>query len=242
VTAEELVFSRKWTHALDRKGAGETEIRLQDGRTISSAGLKAVFNRIRFFPAGHFIDAADRSYAEMEIYALYISFLESVRHLLVEPLETRFMYPDQINNLFYYKMAVESELPVLDYHFSTSPRMHHTSRFLPVKPESWARPLPAHESSYLVWQNQPVLFLQPYAASITVQVVGRTIVSRRPLPFDNGIREFARRIGKRFFDIHFAETEEGYKMHSVEPFPDTASPKTIEALAGILLETSERER
>ena len=86
VTAEELQYASLWTHTLDQHAKGFTEIKLQNNEAIRSNELKAVWNRIRYFPMAHFKNETDRYYAQNEMSALYFSFLKSIEHTLFYPL------------------------------------------------------------------------------------------------------------------------------------------------------------
>src|SRR5688500_10190830 len=78
VTAEDLIFASSWNHEISREGKCHTEIILQNGTHIHSGEIRCVFNRISFMQMPHFLNMADRNYAEMEMFALFISFLKSI--------------------------------------------------------------------------------------------------------------------------------------------------------------------
>src|ERR1044072_3099721 len=100
VTAEDLIFATSWKHEISEEGKCHTEIILQNGTHIHSGRLRAVFNRIRFMQMPHFLDVTDRSYAEMEMFALFVSFLKSIEHVLFEPLQRDSLLPEEENVLF----------------------------------------------------------------------------------------------------------------------------------------------
>jgi hypothetical protein len=79
VVSEALAYAPLWDHRLG-DGHTSTEIRLADGRVIRSAEVTAVLNRLGSPPVEHLNGAAqtDRDYASQELYALWLSWLETL--------------------------------------------------------------------------------------------------------------------------------------------------------------------
>jgi hypothetical protein len=81
----EALVRASWSHRVAEHGATSTRIRLPDGRTISSAAVGAVLQRVRHLPppAVRWRDRKDADYAGAEVSALVASWLFSVRrHVL----------------------------------------------------------------------------------------------------------------------------------------------------------------
>src|SRR4051794_21832677 len=133
VTAEEFIFAKKWHQAIDEKGKAVSRIILQNNTVIDSNQIDCAFNRVRLFQAPHFINSADRMYAEAEFYSLWISFLKTI-DVLLEPVDTHYLSLDQENQMIYFKKAMQAGLPVLNFHFTSSPKWKYTSSFLPFDP------------------------------------------------------------------------------------------------------------
>jgi hypothetical protein len=76
VWAESLVYSTSIEHRIE-SNSPLTEIKLADGRVLASASVRGTLNRLYSLPFAHLraADATDRSYAEQEIYALFLSWL-----------------------------------------------------------------------------------------------------------------------------------------------------------------------
>ena len=83
ITDTELVFA-SWLHEAGSDSVFFTRIRLADGFVIEPAMIKKAVNRIYYFQMAHFINQADRLYAEMEMAALYTSFLYSIKEKVID--------------------------------------------------------------------------------------------------------------------------------------------------------------
>lgn len=79
VTADMLAYSLSLTHRL-KGDTTHTTIALSDGRVIDSAAIGGVLNRLAELPSEHMRAARpeDRSYAQQEILALFLSWLYSI--------------------------------------------------------------------------------------------------------------------------------------------------------------------
>lgn len=84
VTAECLAFSHGWEHRVGSDGA-HVRIVLQDGRTLCSSRIRGVLNRLSA-PSLDLIayaTAADRDYANCELQAFYLSWLNSLPGVVI---------------------------------------------------------------------------------------------------------------------------------------------------------------
>ena len=113
VTPEELVLAPSWAHALDDAGP-RTRIRLANGEVIGDPQPIAVFNRLRFVTAIQFDVAAtvDREYATMELHALLLSWLASLRCPVVNRPSPRGLGGDDRTILEWLRLANRAGLPV----------------------------------------------------------------------------------------------------------------------------------
>jgi hypothetical protein len=75
-TAEALAYNRRFVHSFTAPQPSVT-IELADGREIHSAAVCGTLNRLQLVPSAHLrgANAADRQYAEQEIYALFLSWI-----------------------------------------------------------------------------------------------------------------------------------------------------------------------
>jgi hypothetical protein len=78
VTADALAYALTWEHRITSADI-TTSITLANGRTIRSGDVTGTLNRLHTVPGEHLAAAgADRAYAEMEIYALFASWLAAL--------------------------------------------------------------------------------------------------------------------------------------------------------------------
>jgi hypothetical protein len=86
VTSELLAYSLRWEHRLDDDGV-RTTIALADGRTIRSAEIQGILNRLVRVPTDGLGVAVpgDRAYATQELYALFLSWLRGVPGPVLNP-------------------------------------------------------------------------------------------------------------------------------------------------------------
>jgi hypothetical protein len=79
ISAEELACNLRFEHRLTT-GACSVHITLADGRVINSAAVRGTLNRLHAIPYAHLrtANATDRQYAEQELFALYLSWLNAL--------------------------------------------------------------------------------------------------------------------------------------------------------------------
>ena len=88
VVAESFAMAPYWIHQLLDNPAPslpETSIQLANGKSLQIGKATVIFNRIHFAPMLHFTNSeeVDRHYAEMEMTALWLSWLQSLSDLLI---------------------------------------------------------------------------------------------------------------------------------------------------------------
>lgn len=79
VTAEVLAYNRRFVHRL-ATSQQSINVMLADGRVIDSATICGTLNRLQLVPFEHLhsANATDRQYAEQELYALFLSWLNGL--------------------------------------------------------------------------------------------------------------------------------------------------------------------
>lgn len=239
VFAEDLSISG-WQHFISISGKCSTEIVLPDNKIIQSHTLKTVFNRIRFLPMLHFINEGDRQYAEMEIFALFTSFLKSINAVLINPLQTCQLFQDEENELLIKHQAIEAGLPVCDYHFTSSPKWQHTVDLVPMAPQKKSASAFYKKSPHLIWENQPVLLMEPYEKILKVSIVGEDILGTFPIEYTTAIKKLPGITGSIFLDLYFAKTITGYKLAQMTRFPLFANDSVVESLANLMMQKINR--
>ena len=84
VTGEVLAYNQRFAHRLTA-GQPDVQITLTDGRVVDSATVRGTLNRLQFVPSAHLsgANAADRQYAEQELFALYLSWLHGLPGIML---------------------------------------------------------------------------------------------------------------------------------------------------------------
>lgn len=236
VFAEQLAFAQSWKQLISETGECSTEIHLQDSRYINSKKLKSVFNRIKFLNMPQFLNVTDRNYAEMEMFALYVSFLKSISHALLEPIQTKNLIIEEANLFYYFDRAINAGLEVIDYHFTTSPKWQNSTDSIPIYPWHYSDHSLPLKAAHLVWENLPCVYLQTYTKPIKVAIIGESIYPQMYKNKIPGLIKFAKATGKIFLELLFVEADGKIKLLDVNDFPLDISDETINALS-LLIKT-----
>lgn len=236
VTAEELMYARSWIHEINSKGKVTTEIALQNGKTIHSDKLKAVWNRIRFFPMLHFANETDRYYAQNEMSALFFSFLNSLDKVMVNPINTHDLAMEGENLLYLKQQAIKSGLNVLDYHFTSSPRWRSSKQLISFDHHKTEAAAFRKKAPYLIWQNQPSLLMEPSTEIKKIWTVDGRVTNRKAIPEEKALKRLSSNLNKLLMEVDLAKTKEGMKVSNINTFPLYAPVEAVDALAKLLLQ------
>ena len=235
VSDMELAFA-SWLHEAGSDGVFFTRIRLRDGFIIEPAMIKKVVNRIPYFQMVHFIKQADRLYAEMEMYALYTSFLYSVKEKVIDGMPVRHINTSD-NTLFFYAMAIKAGMDVMDNQFSSSPRWQQPKTLAPMAPKKKQTALWHKRSPHLVWENKPVLYNEPFTNLVKAEVVADKFFCSVATgkQFQQKIKTFSRLTGKTVYELTLAKVKGKYKLYTVDTRPAVLSAPAIEAFCALLI-------
>lgn len=116
LTPDLLLYNRSFIYHLGDFQANSV-LELMDGRTIYSNTLCGTLNRIRALPFKHWqtVKAADRNYAESELYALWTSWLYSLPGPMVNRPTPQGLSGRQFSTLEWLTMAIKAGLTTLPY-------------------------------------------------------------------------------------------------------------------------------
>ena len=240
ISAEELIYTPLWKHELNTKGKGTTQIILSNGTTIQSGEVKAVWNRIRYFPMQHFINEADRHYAQTELFALYFSFLKSINTALIDPVKTYDFAVEEDNILYLKQQAINAGLPVLDYHFTSSPKWQSSKDLIPVSLYKKSASSFQKKAPHLIWQNQPTIFTEASSDVIKLWIAGNNIIGDKAVLPKAALKKLSQNLKKTLLEVHCVKTAEGYKLSTIITFPEQVPQPVSEALAGLLLKKANK--
>ncbi|MFT3936244.1 MAG: hypothetical protein QM726_21625 [Chitinophagaceae bacterium] len=235
VTDRELAFA-SWLHQAGDDGIFFTSIRLHDGFVIEPAMIKILVNRINYFAMPQFVKPADRSYAEMEMLALYTSFIYSINEKVLDGMPVWHINTSE-NLLLFYSLAVKAGLPVVDNQFTSSPRWEHPKDQKPLAPQKKATALWHKQSPNLEWENKPALYNESFTNLVKVEVVADKIIcdkiSLRSL--QQKIKKFSSLIGRTVYEITLAEIKKEYKLYGINVSPALLSTEAIKEFAHLLI-------
>jgi hypothetical protein len=240
VTAEDLIYAPLWKQELNTKAKGTTEIVLQNGSIIRSGEVKAVWNRIRYFPMQHFINEVDRHYAQTELFALYYSFLKSINAALINPVETYDFAMEEDNMLYLKQQAIIAGLPVLDYQFTSAPKWQSSKDLIPIVLYKKPAAVFQKKAPYLIWQNQPTIFTEATTEVQKVWIAGKDIIDEKAIANKAALKRLSKNLKKPFLEVHFAKTAKGYKLSTMNTFPVYAPQPVTDALANILIQKASK--
>ena len=202
---------------------------------LNPAMIKKVINRLYYFQMPQFINEADRLYAEMEMAALYTSFLYSVKEKVIDGMPIKHINIAD-NNLFYYATAAKAGIDVLDNQFTSSPRWKQAKLQTAFSPKKKTDALWHKRSPNLVWENKPVLYNEPFKNLVKAMVVADNFFCNASpgKTFLKKIKTFSKLIGRTVYELTLAEVNGKYKLYAVNVRPPFLGAAAIDAYAELL--------
>jgi hypothetical protein len=201
VTGQEISLATLWKHELDGKQVF-TELILHDGSTIVTGEVAVIFNRIRWISVPHFAEAAekDREYAQMEMTALWTSWLNDMNCPVVNPVTPRGLSGPEYSDIQWLAMATQYGIPVRRQMLSTNARFKSISGFEVSR--TWAEHLDSH-----LLGRRPALFLEPLKElEKTVWVVGDAVLGTPEITFFHSLKEFAKAVRCPLLQFNLAKS------------------------------------
>lgn len=135
LTDEDLLSGVGWSH-VQQGSMSQTTLRLRDGRRIYSGEISAVFNRLRYLNAGYLttLEGSDREYALGETFALVLSWLASLKCVVINPTSVRGLSGDPRSLIEWLRLAGEVGLPTRTVRFTTNARLLSAKNFSAFQP------------------------------------------------------------------------------------------------------------
>ena len=238
VTDEELVFAKSWRHEI-ASGYKQTIIQLNSGRLLNNEKIGIVFNRLRGSPMPHFEHAkkADREYAQMEMYALFLSWLFSIPGIVINAASPQGLGARDYSLYKWLALGAQAGLPVQEYHFTSNSRRYYQSGFEPWKLES------GHEhrldnKNHLkphILSRQPVVYLEPDPIHTSrVLVIGNKVIGDIDKQHNEACVALARRANCEILQLDFGLFEHNWKLMAVDAFPTVSDSIEIEAIVSFM--------
>ena len=129
VAAEYLAMAPHWIHQLDDRPASPTpltSIILEDGCALEIDKNTVIFNRLQHAAMPHFYaaDPSDHRYAEMEMYALWLSWLHSLGDQVINPPSPRFLAGAGFSRIEWIANAIQVGVPVVSFELDSRLEAH----------------------------------------------------------------------------------------------------------------------
>lgn len=110
-----------WVHQVGASGAG-VEVRLGDGRRLSTTGVRAVLNRLTWPPLGLLTAAAptDAPYAQSELIAFALSWIRSLAPVIVNEPTSQGLCGRWRPALHWRVLGMRAGLPIAPLHVTSA--------------------------------------------------------------------------------------------------------------------------
>ncbi len=241
VTETELAMA-SWLHQAASDGNFSTHIRLRDGFIIEGSIISKVVNRINYFPMPHFIKATNRQYAEMEMFALYTSFLFAVKEKVIDGMQVRNIISNNDNSMYYYSLAIKAGIDVLDNQFSSAPKWLQPKGLTALTTLKKQTALWHRKSPHLVWENKPVLYNEKFTSLLHAEVIAGKVFCKTgsAMPkfsevFQKKIKKFSLLCQKSVYTLTLTLIKGKYKLVSCNITPAVLSTDAIDAYSSFLI-------
>ncbi len=209
VTGDDLAAAECWDHRLGAAGVS-LSIQLRDGRRVVGDDTRGVFNRLSYLPNAWLqrIGGPDRDYALQEMYALYLSWLHSLKGPVVNPATPQGLCGNWRHPSMWMVLAGRAGLPCAPYQLSSD------------------------DDPALTWQARST------PAPMTAFLAGHHVVAPAlPIGLHEACRRLASLAGVRLLGIDFAPAGSGgwhFTGASVMPDLIAGGDALIDALIEVL--------
>jgi hypothetical protein len=238
VCMHDLALAPRFSHVLDEDRA-ETHIQLRDGTRIRSDAVGIVLNRLQYVQVPQFqrSNAADRDYASMEMFALLLSWLESLPGPVINPGSSAGLGGPARHPLEWFKLASEAGLRTLRLCLTSSPRRFPAPGLCPVEQFSPTR-FGESMSPPQVVLNRPGWFIEVVGVrDASLLLVGDQLFGNLPANTHEPSLRLAQKAGlsfARFFFSASARARDEWVFTGTDLWPDVVERRQLEALACFL--------
>jgi hypothetical protein len=226
VSMEEIVFAPRWSHTLNGAKA-KAALTLHDGTEIRNDQIGVVFNRLQYLDMPHFAtsDKADREYAVMEMFALFLSWLKAVPCPIINPISSQNLAGPIHSSLAWQQLAGQAGLPTVRMRLTSSLRRYSVAGLIPypVGPGGIG--------------NVPACLTEAAGdQSARAFVAGHQVLGDVPAELVPGCANLASLSGYDLLLIHFAslQNDRGWKFNGIDPYPAVTEPAAIDAIVRLL--------
>ncbi|HRP88740.1 MAG TPA: hypothetical protein PKX92_01745 [Edaphocola sp.] len=232
ITDIDLALAKKWIHKCNSDGVFQTEIYFNNGFVLRPEEVKGIMNRIKFIRLPQFQHSKDKTYAEMEILALFISFLESMKSKLLFPFRVENFVAKGNDNFNYFVWASQVGLSILDFMFSSSPKWQHRN--------DWPRsPIFIDDINNLgnliatpIIMEEPVIFRESFKMTQIVTLYKGVATTNKivELNFHSEYLKFYEVSSEGIIQLFWGKTKFGWKLFDFNSFPKILNENDIQKL------------
>lgn len=235
----ELMSRAHWRHWVASDGSSSFRLTLGSGAQIEEGDISAICNRLRFSLAPHFTQAAavDREYAEMETFALLLSWLESLAPRVINRASPQSLPGCALDPLLWQAQAARAGLPIARSHATSNLRRFagalkassatQCAAFAGALPGAMPG-LPAGQHPR--WLHEPLRCFRE-----TVTVIGKRVFGKLPRELHVGALKLAQNLGCPVLGVQFVQAEDGrWCFEGLDPCPRLDDAREIEALVAVL--------
>ena len=226
VSMEEIVFAPRWSHTLNGAKA-KAALTLRDGTEIHGDRIGIVFNRLQYLDMPHFAtsDKADREYAAMEMFALFLSWLKALSCPIINPVSSQNLAGPIHSSLAWQQLAGKAGLPTVRLRLTSSLRRYSVSDLIP------------YPSAPGAIGNVPACLTEAAGDQFAhAFVAGKEVLGDVPTSLMPGCAQLASLSGFEVLLIHFASlrSDGSWKFNGIDPYPAITERPAIEAIVRLL--------
>ena len=180
---------------------------------------------------------ADREYAQMEMYALFLSCINSMPGITINAASPQGLGARDYSLYKWLSLALQSGLPVREFHFTSNSRRYYQANLEPWKLEN------GHEhrlknknrlNSHLL-SRQPVVYLEPDPLQThRVLIVGEKVFGDIDKKYHGACVELAKRVDCKLLQLDFGLFDCDWKLMGVDAFPSIKDAVEINAIASYM--------
>jgi len=221
---EEIVYAPRWSHTLNGAKA-KAALTLHDGTEIHGDRIGIVFNRLQYLDMPHFATSnkADREYAAMEMFALFVSWLKALSCTVINPVSSQNLAGPIHSSLAWQQLAGKAGLPTVRLRLTSSLRRYSVSDLVPY---------PAGATG-----NVPACLTEAAGDQFArAFVAGEDVLGDVPTPLMAGCSKLASLSGFEVLLIHFASlrNDGSWKFNGIDPYPAITERPAIDAIVRLL--------
>jgi hypothetical protein len=226
VSMEEIVFAPRWSHTLNGAKA-KAALTLHDGTEIHGDRIGIVFNRLQYLDMPHFAasDKADREYAAMEMFALFLSWLKALPCPIINPVSSQNLAGPIHSSLAWQQLAGKAGLPTVRMRLTSSLRRYSVSGLIPY---------PGGPGAI---GNVPACLTEAAGDQFArAFVAGKEVLGDVPEQLMPGCAKLASLSGFEVLLIHFASlrNDASWKFNGIDPYPAITERPAIDAIVRLL--------